>query len=176
MSKYRDRGAYHYAAFNKQRDPYRLHVIDLVEALQSVLSPGSVILEVGCGEGLIMNKLKESGCYPVGCDTDPYAVDLGKWHGNLIRLGTVHDFAGSHFNAVLFLDSLEHITDWKDALKVGAGMLERKEILAVALPDREDKHAVNDPDEIWKHVTEMRFDPVHQSTRHARRVMILRKP
>lgn len=171
MSKYRQRGAYHYEEFAKQT-PYRYHVVDLVARMKEALPKGGRLLDVGCGEGLIMSQLRAIGFTVVGCEIDPIAVKLGLERGNDIRPGEIDQFDGDSFDAVLLCDVLEHV---KDPITVMATARRLAPIVVIAVPDRHDRHAIHEvtPESVHDYfpLTSC-WNLVHQDRRHARHLMI----
>lgn len=71
FNKYRVKGAYHYDWYETE-DWYKYLVDRCVRFCK-----GSTI-EVGCGDGLLANKLAEKGLEVLGIDTDPHAISLAR--------------------------------------------------------------------------------------------------
>lgn len=175
MSKYRDRGAYHFAEFASGGNPYAFHVDDLLLKLGANIGEGLKItaFEVGCGEGLILNQIAlRLGWRVAGSDIDPYAVDMAR---RLCPHAVIHliDVPPPDLVEVaLFLDSLEHV---KDPLQMIA-WAKRAKWIVIAIPSQKDRHATHE-------ITEDALDPhlsgwgdiVLRATRHARHLTIWRK-
>lgn len=179
MSKYQQRGAYHYAEFKTPGTPYRAHVLDVVRHIEKhVPYPGNIV-DIGCGEGLVLRKLTEMGHRAVGCEVDQHAVKLAHEKGNDVREGMVDVFDGQTFDAALMLDVLEHVKD-EDLEWTLLSIQDLAPLVFMAVPDRTDPHGFRTftLEEI-KHV----FDPVeeddfeweclHAETRHARHFVVL---
>ena len=162
-------GSYHYKDFETKGSTYRKHVIDLIKQVEYHLDTGSTILDVGCGEGLIMAKLKEKGYKVKGCDVDPIAVQLGVANGHDIACGTI---SLEHVDAVLLCDVLEHVDHFADTIKKAIHSAHK--LIVVAIPDRPDKHAIRSigPEDIRQQFDG--FDEIHFSTRHARHLFIFK--
>lgn len=174
MSKYLQRGAYHYDLFATPGDPYREHVLDLVQQIGKVAPKNASILEVGAGEGLILSRLEELGYDVAGCDTDREACRLANMKGNEVWLGTLHRFADrAEFDVVLFSDSLEHIEDPDEAIAIAQQMAP---VLVIAIPDRNDRHAVRQmvPSDVIKWIGDG-WELVHSDTRCARHLMVFQR-
>lgn len=177
MSKYRQRGAYHYTEFNANT-PYRHHVEDLVIQVSARLKkPMPKIIEIGAGEGLILSRFQiHAGFMCKGCDTDPVAVDLARYKKNDVKLGSIELFEGEQADAVLLCDVLEHV---QEPLEIMEKAVKIAPMVVIACPDREDPHAVNDggsdPGWITRRMQALGFEVVHKSQRHARHLMIFER-
>lgn len=81
------------------------------------------VLDVGCGEGFILNKLKSEsiGKYWQGIDYAKEAIEIGrKIHPDLnLKQGSVYEsgFNDNSFDLVICTEVLEHLEDTKKALK-----------------------------------------------------------
>lgn len=80
------------------------------------LSPGSRILDVGCGDGFHLDLLREFGSpgwVLEGVDASQWAVDAGRARGLTIHLGTVQEVTlprGS-YDLALLIATIEHVDD-----------------------------------------------------------------
>lgn len=172
MSKYLQLGAYHYELFAKKGDPYREHVLDLIEKIEEHVTTGGDIYEIGCGEGLIIDQLKQRGFNTEGCDVDQAAVVLGVMKGNLIRKGECF-LEDREWDAVLLCDVLEHM---EDPSAVMAHARSIAPVVIIAVPDRPDRHACHqiNPDAVRTYMVQNGFECIHQSRRHARYLWIFK--
>lgn len=81
------------------------------------------VLDVGCGEGFILNKLKEEGIGKnhEGIDYSKEAVEIGRnIHPNLsLKQGSIYDtgFKDNSFDLVVCTEVLEHLEESQKALK-----------------------------------------------------------
>jgi 2-polyprenyl-3-methyl-5-hydroxy-6-metoxy-1,4-benzoquinol methylase len=173
VSKYRQRGAYHYAEF-AQNTPYKHHVLDLIDQIQKVLPAKSSLLDVGAGEGLILSRLAALGYRCKGCDLDPHAITLAEERNNDVRHGTIQDFMRERFDAVLLCDVLEHVPS---PIAVMAQARELAPLVVIAVPDRHDRHALHevDPAAVKSYMEPSGYKCVHQSQRHARHLLIFQQ-
>lgn len=178
-SKYEVRGAYHYAEFKKDT-PYRRHVLDLVEQVTSFVDNRLLfpkLLDIGCGEGLVMSQFSKQGFQCTGLEVDKTAIKLGREKGNTIldnQAGEDMAFVDKieKFDVVLLCDVLEHTTD---PIKVMNIAKQLADIVVVATPDREDKHATHEvrPGSVVDYF--MGWELLHCRQRHARWLMIFKK-
>lgn len=174
MSKYEDRGAYHYAEFADKKSIYRAHVLDLLAVVQKHTKPRGDLLDVGAGEGLISRKLSEAGFVVRGCDVDKRAVELAAEKGNDVILGTIENFVGGHFDAVLICDVLEHVEDPVDVVEQAKRLAP---IIVIAVPDRHDPHACNEilANDVLDFFDDADWKDVHHETRHARHFFVFKR-
>lgn len=171
MSKYRN-GAYHYEDFAKDT-PYRHHVLDLIEVIKKHVTPNGDILDVGCGEGLIMSKLTEKGFKCLGLEIDDHAILWAKHHGNKVSSTDIFDIS-KRYDAVLLCDSLEHIEEPDKVVDHCRGLAP---VIVIAIPDRHDPHAINelDDDDILDYFDDEEWQNVHHDRRHARHLLVFKR-
>jgi 2-polyprenyl-3-methyl-5-hydroxy-6-metoxy-1,4-benzoquinol methylase len=177
MSKYQQRGAYHFAEFSDARTDYAKHVDDLLVRLAEFIGDGygKSVFEVGCGEGLILNQIAlRLGWKCMGSEIDVAAINMARRmcpHA-VIEYST---FPSSVIvDVALFADSLEHV---KDPL----GMIEwakRAKWIVTAIPSQHDRHAETQlagaPDVFDKTLSEW-GTMEHRATRHARHLTLWRR-
>lgn len=101
-------------------------------------SPGGRLLDVGCGSGAFMAKMRELGWDTVGVEPDEIAARAGQQHFGLnIRVGTVFDLQlprGS-MNAITMNHVIEHVPDPIDVLKRCHQLLMPGGLLVVVTPN-----------------------------------------
>jgi 2-polyprenyl-3-methyl-5-hydroxy-6-metoxy-1,4-benzoquinol methylase len=166
-------GDYHYQDFADRSSPYHHHVTDLVHEIERFVAPFSGILDVGCGEGLIMSQLEAVNYHCFGLDIDQIAVQIGQKKGNQIRHGTIDSELDDAYEAVLLCDVLEHVADF-DATIEKAQKVARS-FVVVAVPDRHDAHAVRQ-NVVSAVIDKFKgWELLKSSCRHARWLMIFKK-
>jgi 2-polyprenyl-3-methyl-5-hydroxy-6-metoxy-1,4-benzoquinol methylase len=177
MSKYKQRGAYHYTEFNANT-PYRHHVEDLVIQVTGRVSKQLLlpkVIEIGAGEGLILSRFEIHAGYSCkGCDLDMAAVELAHAKKNNVKLGSVEIFAGEKADVVLLCDVLEHVPH---PVAMMASACKLAPMVVIAIPDRPDAHAIHEP-QPGPFIEAMKrngFDCVYRAQRHARHLMIFEK-
>lgn len=173
MSKYQQRGDYHFQLFKTKGDPYREHVLDVVAKVVEHAPAHCNIFDAGAGEGLVTHLLIEAGFSATGCEIDGSAVALAA--GRQLPIEQVSFEESDHvaYDAILFLDTLEHVDDYRRVLSKAKSMTG---LIFIALPDRHDPHAtvqvgrqrIIDEFEGWT--------LLHDETRHARHFMIFKDP
>lgn len=72
-------------------------------------------IDVGCGDGLLVSKLKESGVEALGIDPDPYAIELCRERGLTVAEKSVYEIEGG-WDYLTCLNVIEHL-DKPEAIK-----------------------------------------------------------
>jgi len=103
------------------------------------LSPGSKVLDVGCGEGGLLWFAQEAGLEPYGCDLAPNAVALVRQliGSDRAYLGTIEDLPiepGS-LDTILALEVIEHLPSPQPFLRRAASLLKPSGFLLVTTPN-----------------------------------------
>jgi len=150
MSKYKERGPYHFVEYADPNTIYHAHVNKLIEEINTHANKFDqmpTFHEVGCGEGLILWQMSkresvEGDRIYSGNDVDEQAVSMAQlllptWikvfqEANMPRTKGLCDI-------VLFADSLEHIENWAEHLHWAA----HSKYVVIAVPSIRDKHAIN---------------------------------
>jgi SAM-dependent methyltransferase len=100
------------------------------------VTPGRV-LDVGCGDGGLLQSFADGAWRPVGLDPSTTAVEATRRRGIEAFQGTLddHPWEPGTFQAVLFQHSLEHIPDPMGSLSEAANLLAPGGVLVVAVPN-----------------------------------------
>lgn len=182
FDKYQRDGAYHYRLYKTAGDPYRLHVLDVVDKVKEFARPQGSILDVGAGEGLVTRVLMNAGFNVEGCDTDEHAVKLAQEKGNPISRGDINQFVESTYDAILVLDVLEHIEEPDFEWTMNA-IKHMTDLVFIAVPDVHDAHGFRDfarlsdvfdlftPEDLCTD----EWEPVHADSRHGRYFVVMRR-
>ncbi|GAA4313038.1 class I SAM-dependent methyltransferase [Compostibacter hankyongensis] len=109
--------------FEQQLTNSRNDVIPFIEA-HFPLRPGMQVMEIGCGEGGVLQPFLEKGCHCVGVDLVPARIALARsFLGDYEKEGRLRliaqniydvDFHGAFqhaFDLILLKDAIEHIPD-----------------------------------------------------------------
>jgi SAM-dependent methyltransferase len=95
------------------------------------------VLDVGCGTGGTMERLRTLGGEPVGLDVEPLALAFCRARGHsrlLLGSATTLPFTDNAFDAVIALDVLEHIDDDAAAAREIGRVLAPGGVLYVSVP------------------------------------------
>jgi 2-polyprenyl-3-methyl-5-hydroxy-6-metoxy-1,4-benzoquinol methylase len=91
--------------------------------------PGSTVLDVGCGPGVVARALAARGCKVWGVEQDSDRARSARNHcvevleADVEAISLSEEFAGRSFDLVLFLDVLEHLRDPRAALASAEAVL-----------------------------------------------------
>jgi 2-polyprenyl-3-methyl-5-hydroxy-6-metoxy-1,4-benzoquinol methylase len=94
---------------NDLNSPHTLAVLSI--------APGSTVLDVGCGPGVVARALTARGCKVWGVEPDPVRANSARNHcvevleADVEAVSLSQEFAGRSFDVILFLDVLEHLRD-----------------------------------------------------------------
>jgi SAM-dependent methyltransferase len=125
----------------------------LAARLDAIAPPGRV-LDVGAGDGALLDALAARGRVAVGLERDPARPDLR---------ATPLDAVEGEWAAVVFWHSLEHLPAPGAAIRTAAGLLAPGGVVVVALPDAASLQARAFGDR-WLHLDPPRH-LVHLTTR-----------
>ena len=117
--------------------------------------------------------LNEMGHTVTGIEIDPIAVQLAaKRSLRVIEMPFERVDEDGCYDAILFMDSLEHVDDYAAVLDKAGSMTD---LLFIAIPDRNDPHATKmlTPDDVIAALPE--FEIQHLEQRHARHFMVFTK-
>lgn len=112
---------------------YYQHMMDIRRAqarqlIQDHDLHGKTVLDVGCGDGHLLEILAEEGAEAVGVDASERALALAREKGLNVHFGYLsrtHTVPGGPFDAFMSTDVIEHVPDVKDFLQgVNANLLD----------------------------------------------------
>lgn len=110
---------------------------DTAQAATGTMQPKARILDVGCGTGFFLDAVKDT--YETwGVDASPVAVNLCHERGlKNVFLGSATNLsavADKQFDAVFFLDVIEHLDDDRAALLNAAALLRPNGVVIITVP------------------------------------------
>lgn len=94
------------------------------------------ILDVGCGDGLLFDRLLEIGGSVEGIEADPTLVSADGPHRHCITVGSFDSAfqPRKRYSLILMLDVLEHLTDPVAALQHAVSLLEPNGVFLATVP------------------------------------------
>lgn len=103
--------------------------------------PG-ILLEIGAGEGFMLNKAKLHGWKIQGIDFSKFAIMKFNSHleknvdfGDAYNILTKYNKTGKKFDVCVLLNILEHVIDPRELLKNVRGVLKKRGIIIVTVPN-----------------------------------------
>jgi 2-polyprenyl-3-methyl-5-hydroxy-6-metoxy-1,4-benzoquinol methylase len=102
------------------------------------IKSNETVLEIGCGQGSFLQKLKEKSVIPVGLDLNPDAVEYGKETGIKILNETIKEHAQNNpesYDSVCAFQLFEHVNEVGDFLKDTVKCLKKGGLLAIGVPN-----------------------------------------
>jgi len=98
-----------------------------VSAVVSDLPDGASMVDLGCGDGVLLREFADHGVEAVGVDPDPVAQHAAAQRGVNVFIGTAEslpdEIEGRNFDLVTMTHSLEHVVDPARALENAYGLL-----------------------------------------------------
>jgi 2-polyprenyl-3-methyl-5-hydroxy-6-metoxy-1,4-benzoquinol methylase len=111
------------------------------EAALKYISSESKVLDIGCGRGAFLEKLKEEkNCIVKGLEFNPSALKVLQEKGIDATMETIESHAQSNkakYDVVTFFQVLEHIANVKDFITAATECLKPGGIMIVAVPNNE---------------------------------------
>jgi 2-polyprenyl-3-methyl-5-hydroxy-6-metoxy-1,4-benzoquinol methylase len=95
------------------------------------------VLDVGCGDGSLLQSYADAGYEAVGVDPSETAVEAVRRRGIEAHHGTLddHPWEPGSFQAITFQHALEHIPDPMGSLREASNLLAPSGVLIVAVPN-----------------------------------------
>ncbi len=99
--------------------------------------PSGRVLDVGCGDGARLDRLRSLGWQCTGVDLDTAALASGRGRGLDLRLGTAETLEepDASFDAITLSHVIEHVPDPRVTLRSCRRMLRSGGLLSVATPN-----------------------------------------
>ena len=122
----------HYEVFDPL--PYRAHRRTL-----GFLRPGSRVLEIGCANGALTERIQAMGCTVVGVEREPEAAEKARRFCEDVLVGDVGDMPldlePASFDFLLLIDVLEHLVHPKAVVRRLLPFVRPQGHVVVALPN-----------------------------------------
>jgi 2-polyprenyl-3-methyl-5-hydroxy-6-metoxy-1,4-benzoquinol methylase len=99
--------------------------------------PGALLLDVGCGNGEFLSKIRALGWHAVGLEFDPKACAVGSSRGLQIVRGSVPNtsFDSESFDAITLHHVIEHVHDPRAVLDELLGLLKPGGTIVLTTPN-----------------------------------------
>jgi SAM-dependent methyltransferase len=125
------------------------------------LGPGARVLEVGCGRGHLVQRLRFDGIDAVGVDLNPMAIEHGVTEQLRVMDATALQFPDAHFDALVSMHMIEHIPALDDALAEMARVVRPGGFLLLVYPAEPIQGMWAIPTSMILHGTPWRARDVH---------------
>lgn len=133
FNKYDREGAYHH----KMMDSDHFYIAKIKKAL-SLVSSGSVICDIGCGDGVFLKFAEGTGATVYGIDTSAEGVKLAKIYSGCANLciGSVNNLplAPSSIDLIVMIDVINYIQDYASAIREASRALKTAGNLVIMSP------------------------------------------
>jgi 2-polyprenyl-3-methyl-5-hydroxy-6-metoxy-1,4-benzoquinol methylase len=117
-------------------------VVNSSQAIElELVGHGRTVLDVGCATGYLARALAEQDCIVTGVEYDPEAAEEARPSlkevvvADLETVDLVAQFDGQTFDAIVFGDVLEHLTDADGVLKSATQLLAPDGAIVISVPN-----------------------------------------
>ena len=95
------------------------------------------LLDLGCGSGDLLGRMRSSGWQAEGVDNDPVAVNAARRNGFTVRMGSLHQqrYPDASFDAVVMSHVIEHVHHPVELLREVHRILKPARHLVIATPN-----------------------------------------
>ncbi|SVD04701.1 uncharacterized protein METZ01_LOCUS357555, partial [marine metagenome] len=178
FKKYDRVGAYHYELM--ESDP--LYAAKINKAL-SMVNPGAIVCDIGCGDGVFLKYAKEIGAFIAGMDTSKEGIELArKFSGcEALCVGSANylPLRASSVDLIVMIDVVNYFDDYAGAIREVSRALKKKGNLIIMSPPDVDikKEKKTIPDSWQKQVCSIEgLRPVLEESLKVSEVTFIRKP
>lgn len=118
----------------------------VVSDMASRLPDKACMVDLGCGDGMLLRAFADQGVDAIGIDPDPVAQKMAAERGVKVHLGTAEnlpdEILGRDFDLVTMTHSLEHVVDPALALENAYGLLKNGGYAYIEVPNAACVHFV----------------------------------
>lgn len=122
---------------SKKTDYYPPHKGEF-DVAYNLIEPNSTLLEIGCGDGAFLERIKSKNVDAVGLEFNDLAIQKCSNKGLRVEKKSIDEYAihnESKFDNVVFFQVLEHIKDVQSFLQASIKVLKKNGKLIIAVPD-----------------------------------------
>lgn len=113
-----------------------------LSVLAGMITPGSLVLDLGTGSGALGQYLREhSGCTVDGLTINAEEADLARPHYRRVEVANLEQpdwgsmFAGGQYDFIVCADVLEHLREPEQALRTCSGLLAPQGTILISVPN-----------------------------------------
>jgi SAM-dependent methyltransferase len=139
--KYDQKGAYHWAWADPQSPSYEPAAEARYDVVTQRIAPEQRVLDVGCGDGYLINLVAKHGARPTGLDSEGTGLNLAKGMlakslGRRVLRADAQSipFTSGAFDRVLLVDVIEHLAHPAACVNSCARVLAKNGRLLVTTP------------------------------------------
>lgn len=132
FDKYRTLGAYHYDWYNSGKPEWYKKAVD-----RCVEFCKGATLDVGCGDGVVLDKLLEAGIPASGIDNDPYAIRLCNERGLIAYPYDIAKTMPLHADYMVCLNVIEHLENPGNIKRIFKNNIAKAAIIITDMPQDE---------------------------------------
>jgi 2-polyprenyl-3-methyl-5-hydroxy-6-metoxy-1,4-benzoquinol methylase len=117
------------------------------EKVFQMINSNEKVLEIGCGQGSFLQKIKEKNVQTIGIDLNPDAVEQGKKVGLVILNETIAEHAKNNaesYDNVCAFQLFEHVNEVGDFLENTVKCLKTGGLLAIGVPNNKSYYFQKD--------------------------------
>jgi 2-polyprenyl-3-methyl-5-hydroxy-6-metoxy-1,4-benzoquinol methylase len=117
------------------------------EKVFQMINSNEKVLEIGCGQGSFLQKIKEKNVQTIGIDLNPDAVEQGKKVGLVILNETIAEHAKNNaesYDNVCAFQLFEHVNEVGDFLENTVKCLKKGGLLAIGVPNNKSQYFQKD--------------------------------
>ena len=131
--RYEDFGAYHHEMMERDE----LYIAKVTKAL-SLIRPGAVVLDVGCGDGVFVKHARALGARIIGIDPAAAGVALARKMSGCATLcvGAANSlpFRSGSVDLIVMIDVVNYLPRCKEAIEESTRVLKRSGVLVIMSP------------------------------------------